>query len=330
MPSSRAATISPVTSVLPGPSFDRCAGVGGDLGHQHVELPLESGQQLVELAAGLGLGPGHAHRRLGLVDGAGHLHHGGVLGHPAPVEEARGPVVAGPRVDLQHAWPHRAMLNDGPDPAGHAQPAAPPVSLVGYGRRRRIRIELPPGRPRAGASSSTAPWAPTSSCRSSTADDFGGPDLEGCNEILVVTRPDAVDQVHRSFFEVGCDVVETDTFGAFAPVLAEYGLADRVRELNLAAAGLARKAADDFSTPDRPRWVAGSIGPGTKFPTLGQIRLRRPPRRLRGAVRRPHRGRRRPHHHRDGLRPPPGQGGHQRGPAGHASGRASSSPSSAR
>jgi 5-methyltetrahydrofolate--homocysteine methyltransferase len=105
-----------------------------------------------------------------------------------------------------------------------------------------------------------------------TADDFGGPDLEGCNELLVVTRPDAVDRVHRSFYEVGCDVVETDTFGAFAPVLAEYGQGHRVRELNLAAAALARGAAADFSTPDRPRWVAGSIGPGTKFPTLGQIR----------------------------------------------------------
>ena len=105
-----------------------------------------------------------------------------------------------------------------------------------------------------------------------TADDFGGPDLEGCNELLVITRPDAVDRVHRSFFEVGCDVVETDTFGGFSTVLAEYGLGDRVRELNLAAARLARDAADDFSTPERPRWVAGSIGPGTKFPTLGQIR----------------------------------------------------------
>ena len=87
----------------------------------------------------------------------------------------------------------------------------------------------------------------------------------------LITRPDVVDRVHRSFFEVGCDVVETDTFGAFGPVLAEYGQADRVHELNLAAATLARQAADDFSTPDRPRWVAGSIGPGTKFPTLGQI-----------------------------------------------------------
>jgi len=103
-----------------------------------------------------------------------------------------------------------------------------------------------------------------------TADDFGGPELEGCNELLVITRPDAVDRVHRSFLEVGSDVVETDTFGAFGPVLAEYGQAHRVHELNLAAALLARQAADDFSTPDRPRWVAGSIGPGTKFPTLGQ------------------------------------------------------------
>jgi 5-methyltetrahydrofolate--homocysteine methyltransferase len=104
-----------------------------------------------------------------------------------------------------------------------------------------------------------------------TADDFGGPELEGCNELLVVTRPDVVDRVHRSFLEVGCDVVETDTFGAFAPVLAEYGQADRVHELNLDAAALAVEAARDFATPDRPRWVAGSIGPGTKFPTLGQI-----------------------------------------------------------
>src|ERR1700722_10728287 len=82
-----------------------------------------------------------------------------------------------------------------------------------------------------------------------TADDFGGPDLEGCNELLVITRPDDVDRVHRSFFEVGCDVVGTDTFGGSSTVLAEYGLGDRVRELNLAAARLARDAADDFSTP---------------------------------------------------------------------------------
>ncbi len=105
-----------------------------------------------------------------------------------------------------------------------------------------------------------------------TADDFGGPDLEGCNELLVVTRPDIVAGVHRSFLEVGCDVVETDAFGAFAPVLAEYGQEHRVHELNLAAARLARQAVDDYATADHPRWVAGNLGPGTKFPTLGQIR----------------------------------------------------------
>ncbi len=103
-------------------------------------------------------------------------------------------------------------------------------------------------------------------------DDFGGPELEGCNELLVLTRPDVIEGIHRSFLEVGCDVVECDAFGAFAPVLAEYGQADRVREINLAAAAVARRAADDYSTPDRPRWVAGNLGPGTKFPTLGQIR----------------------------------------------------------
>ncbi len=102
-------------------------------------------------------------------------------------------------------------------------------------------------------------------------DDFGGASLEGCNEVLVVTRPDAVERLHRSFLDVGVDVIETDSFGAFPVVLAEYGIAERAHELNLAAAGLARRLADEYSTPERPRWVAGSMGPGTKFPTLGQI-----------------------------------------------------------
>ncbi len=102
-------------------------------------------------------------------------------------------------------------------------------------------------------------------------DDFGGAELEGCNEVLVLTRPDAVERLHRSFLDVGVDVIETDTFGAFSVVLAEYGLADRAFELNLAAARLARRLADEYGAPDRPRWVAGSVGPGTKFPTLGQI-----------------------------------------------------------
>src|SRR5256884_1837624 len=103
------------------------------------------------------------------------------------------------------------------------------------------------------------------------ADDFGGPALEGCNEILAVTRPAVIAELHRSFFDVGVDAVETDTFGAFPIVLAEYGIADRTFELNRAAASIAREVASGYSTPDRARWVVGSIGPGTKLPSLGQI-----------------------------------------------------------
>jgi 5-methyltetrahydrofolate--homocysteine methyltransferase len=104
-----------------------------------------------------------------------------------------------------------------------------------------------------------------------TAEDFGGPALEGCNEALSLTRPDAVAGVHRAFLDAGVDVIETNAFGAFRVVLAEYGLEDRVEEINLAAAGIARHQADAAATPQRPRWVAGNLGPGTKFPTLGQI-----------------------------------------------------------
>jgi 5-methyltetrahydrofolate--homocysteine methyltransferase len=104
-----------------------------------------------------------------------------------------------------------------------------------------------------------------------TADDFGGAELEGCNEILVETRPEVVERLHRSFVEVGVDVVETNSFGAFSVVLAEYGLAHRAEALGRRSAEIARRVADEYSTPARPRWVAGSIGPGTKFPTLGQI-----------------------------------------------------------
>ena len=102
-------------------------------------------------------------------------------------------------------------------------------------------------------------------------EDFGGEHLAGCNEVLVATKPDAIDRLHRSFFEVGCDVVETDTFGSFSIVLAEYGLEHRATELSRTATDIARRAADAYSTPGKPRFVAGSIGPGTKFPTLGQI-----------------------------------------------------------
>ena len=104
-----------------------------------------------------------------------------------------------------------------------------------------------------------------------TLEDFGSANLEGCNEILVETRPDAIEQLHRSFLEVGSDVIETDSFGSFSVVLAEYGLESQAESLSRKSAVLARKVADEFSTPEKPRFVAGSMGPGTKFPTLGQI-----------------------------------------------------------
>ncbi|MEW6154880.1 MAG: methionine synthase [Actinomycetota bacterium] len=104
--------------------------------------------------------------------------------------------------------------------------------------------------------------------RNLTADDFGGPALEGCNEVLVDTRPDVIADLHRSFFEVGCEVVETNTFGAASITLAEYGLGHRAHELNFKGARIAREVADGYGG-----WVAGSIGPGTKFPSLGQVRF---------------------------------------------------------
>jgi 5-methyltetrahydrofolate--homocysteine methyltransferase len=104
-----------------------------------------------------------------------------------------------------------------------------------------------------------------------SAEDFGGAALEGCNEYLVFTRPDAVQAVHRQFLEVGCDVIETDTFGATSLVLAEYDIADQAFAINQRAAELAREVADAYSTPEKPRFVAGSIGPTTKLPTLGHV-----------------------------------------------------------
>ena len=94
-----------------------------------------------------------------------------------------------------------------------------------------------------------------------TAEDFGGAALEGCNEQLVFTRPNAVQTVHRHFLEAGCDVIETDTFGATSIVLAEYGLEDQAFTMNKRAAELAREMADAYSTPEKPRFVAGSLGP---------------------------------------------------------------------
>ena len=104
-----------------------------------------------------------------------------------------------------------------------------------------------------------------------TAADFGGPEYEGCNEYLVMTKPEAVEKVHRGFLEAGADVIETDTFGGTSIVLAEYDLADRAYEINKTAAQLAKRVASEYSTPEKPRFVAGSMGPGTKLPTLGHI-----------------------------------------------------------
>src|SRR5689334_15978562 len=106
-------------------------------------------------------------------------------------------------------------------------------------------------------------------------DDFVG--LEGCNEILNDTRPDVVAGIHRAYFAAGADAVETNTFGANLPNLADYDIGDRIRELAEKSALIAREVADEVATADRPRFVLGSVGPGTKLPTLGHesyVRLR--------------------------------------------------------
>jgi len=109
-----------------------------------------------------------------------------------------------------------------------------------------------------------------------TAADFGGERLEGCNDYLVVTRPDVIEEIHAGYMEAGCDVLETDTFRSNRITLKEYGLQDEVREINVAAASLARRVADRFAADGRPRFVAGSIGPSgflpsASDPTLGNI-----------------------------------------------------------
>jgi 5-methyltetrahydrofolate--homocysteine methyltransferase len=98
--------------------------------------------------------------------------------------------------------------------------------------------------------------------------DYRG--LENCSEILIETRPDVIEQIHRSFLEQGCDIVETNTFGANRGVLNEYGLAARTYELNVQAAQLAQRVASAYSTPKQPRYVAGSVGPGTRLVSLRQ------------------------------------------------------------
>ena len=102
---------------------------------------------------------------------------------------------------------------------------------------------------------------------SPTLDDFQG--HEGCNEILNVTRPELIASIHAKYLEAGSDAIETNTFGANFANLAEYSITERVYELARAGAEVARGVADSFSTEQQPRWVLGSLGPGTKLPSLG-------------------------------------------------------------
>src|ERR1035441_3350627 len=105
--------------------------------------------------------------------------------------------------------------------------------------------------------------------RNPTLDDYWG--KENCSEVLVLSRPDIIREIHADFFRVGCDIVETNTFGGTGLVLGEFDLRDKVREINLKAAQLAKEVTQQFSTKDKPRFVAGSMGPTTKLPSLGHI-----------------------------------------------------------
>ena len=104
-----------------------------------------------------------------------------------------------------------------------------------------------------------------------SSDDFGGEDLEGCNEYLVLSKPDAVKEVHNSFLKAGCDIIETNTFGASSVVLDEYDISHMAYEINIKAAQIAKECTNKFTNNSKPRFVAGSIGPTTKLPTLGHI-----------------------------------------------------------
>ncbi|HEY0457745.1 MAG TPA: methionine synthase [Pyrinomonadaceae bacterium] len=105
-------------------------------------------------------------------------------------------------------------------------------------------------------------------------EDWGGANFENCSENLLYTKPEAIETVHLGFLDVGCDVIETNSFGGSEVVLQEFGIADKTYDVNLRAAQLAKRLANDYSTKEKPRFVAGSIGPGTKLPTLGHITYR--------------------------------------------------------
>lgn len=102
------------------------------------------------------------------------------------------------------------------------------------------------------------------------AQRLSGSSQEGCNELLNVTRPDVIEKIHTAYLDAGADLIETNTFGATSIVLAEFDIPELVYDLSLAAGQIARRAADKASTPTKPRYVIGSIGPGTKLVSLGQ------------------------------------------------------------
>ncbi|MEZ5427991.1 MAG: methionine synthase [Pyrinomonadaceae bacterium] len=102
-------------------------------------------------------------------------------------------------------------------------------------------------------------------------EDWGGPEFENCSENLLYTKPEAIELVHTAFLDAGCDVIETNSFGGSEVVLAEFGIAEKTYDVNRRAAEMAKRIAGDYSTKAQPRFVAGSIGPGTKLPTLGHI-----------------------------------------------------------
>jgi 5-methyltetrahydrofolate--homocysteine methyltransferase len=104
-----------------------------------------------------------------------------------------------------------------------------------------------------------------------TIEDWGGANFENCSENLLYTKPEAIEKVHVGFLEVGCDVIETNSFGGGEVVLQEFGIADKAYDVNKLAASFAKNLANQYSTKAKPRFVAGSIGPGTKLPTLGHI-----------------------------------------------------------
>src|SRR6202171_3425334 len=101
-----------------------------------------------------------------------------------------------------------------------------------------------------------------------SAGDFGGPQLEGCNEHLNLTRPDVIRAIHAAYLDAGADCISTNTFGCAPYVLAEYGLAERCHDITLAASRIAREAADSRRTQERPRFVLGAMGPGTRTITV--------------------------------------------------------------